>query len=384
MPLAKAEGEKKVIETEQIVAKAAPPMEEKDWDLLIQKIREQKVIPLIGPDLIRAPSEGRFITYERYVTQQLAEMPDYKLTDSDLLHLGVTVEQATLNDVISLCVKKHPEHWPFDLHAQVWQIVNQCPIAVSPALSQLAQITDFELLVTSTFDPLLERALRGQGQLETRIYRGSARDDIGDLPKTRKEARRYLYYLFGKAEKGSYDFAICEVELLRFLIKLHDAKYRPKKLFDELREKHLLLLGVNFSDWLARFFLWLAKDRGNVTLPNRELREYLADPKVGQDRSLVLFLEHFSDTTRVVGVEPEEFVAELYRRWSEEAQPASALAGSARLGPATEMPKGAVFLSYSRPDKAAVETLYAQLEREGIPAEQALLSGVRRGLGRGP
>ena len=113
----------------------------------------------------------------------------------------------------------------------------------------MAKISHFDLFVTSTFDPLLERVLSSRGPLETRVYRGSALDDIGDLQKVRKDGRRFLYYLFGRAERGKYDFAIFEVEILRFLIKLHDAKYRPKRHFDELRDKHLLLLGVNFSDW---------------------------------------------------------------------------------------------------------------------------------------
>ena len=350
-------------ELQQLALDSIPHMQEEDWDLLTSTIKQREVIPVIGPDLIRIPMGETSVTYEHYVAQQLARKPEYELTDRELASLGVTLEQATLNDVMSICVKKRPDQWPIELHSRVWQIVNESPIIPSPALSQLARISHFDLFVTSTFDPLLERVLSDSGPLDTRVYRGLASDDIGDLQKAHKDGRRFLYYLFGRAERGKYDFAICEVEILRFLIKLHDAKYRPKKLFDELRDKHLLLLGVNFSDWLARFFLWLAKGRGNVSLPNRELREYLADAKVGQDRSLVLFLEHFSDTTRVVGVEPEEFVRELHRRWSQDAVPTT----SAQSAPPAEMPRNAVFLSYSRTERVAVESLYARLAHESIP-----------------
>ncbi len=341
-------------------------MQEEDWELLISEIQQRQVIPVIGPDLISVPLGNKLITYERYVAQQLAQKPEYALTDSDLAPLGVTLEQATLNDVMSVCVKKRPAKWPIDLHLQVWRIVNDAELPVQPALSQLAQITDFDLYVTSTFDPMLERALSEKGlTLETISYQGSQENDIEDLQKAREEGRRFLYYLFGKAKRGNYDFAICDVEVLRLLIRLHDASYRPKQLFDELREKHLLLLGVNFSDWLARFFLWLAKARANENFPNRALREYLADQKAGQDRPLVLFLEHFSDTTRVVGVDPERFVDELYRRWSAGPPQSSQVTGSK---PPAEMPKDATFISYSRTDQAAVQALYAQLNRLGIPA----------------
>jgi TIR domain/SIR2-like domain len=351
---------------QQNAGDSSPFMEEEDWELLIAQIQEGGVIPVVGPDLIKVSLGDKSVTYERYIAQQLAQRPEYGLTDADFAPLGVTLEQATLNDVISVCVKKRPANWPIDIHVQVSRIVNSAQIPVPPALIQLAQITDFDLYVTATFDPMLEFALSRNGSPPaTRTYQGSQDNDVEDLQKTQDEGRRFLYYLFGKATKGNFDFAVCDVEILRLLIKLHDANYRPKRLFDALRERHLLLLGVNFSDWLARFFLWLAKARANENVPNRALREYLADQHAGQDRPLVLFLEHFSDTTRVYGVDPERFVAELYRRWS--AGPATSPTLQASK-PSAEMPKHAAFLSYSRTDQAAVQNLYTQLQTLGIPA----------------
>src|SRR3974390_3211470 len=248
-------GGEKVTEAEQVAANVdRRHMKEWDWASLVNQIKEHKLIPVLGPDLMRVPCGDGSITYERYIAQQLAQMPKYKLTDADFDRFGVTLNDATLNDVVSVLKKKYLEDWPFELHGQVWNIVNESPVPIPDALKQLAKITDFDLVVTSTFDPLMERALRERGPLETRIYRRSEKEDMADLPKdVGKRADRFLYYLFGRAEPGREDFPICDEELLRVLIKLHDAKYRPKRLFDALREKHLLLLGVNFSDWLARF-----------------------------------------------------------------------------------------------------------------------------------
>lgn len=346
-----------------------PVMDDDAWEILVSQIQKKEVVPVVGSDLITVSFEGQSLPYERFVAQRLAQKPEYAITDEDLKPLGVTLEQASLNDVMSVCVKKRPSKWPVELHQQVWRIVSEAQCPVPPALAKLAQITDFDLFVTSTFDPLLESALSdfekasNGPMVELRSYQGLRENDIEDLQNARDEHRRFLYYLFGKATRGDTDFAICDVQILRFLIKLHDADYRPKLLFDALREKHLLLLGINFSDWLARFFLWLAKARENE--PNRKLREYLADQKVGQDRQLVLFLEHFSDTTRVVGVNPEMFVNELYTRWS--TGPALA-PKAAPLQPAPDMPKDAVFISYSRSDRTAAQNLFAQLAGAGIPA----------------
>jgi len=353
-------------ESQQIAASSTRRrMQDSDWALLITSIREQRLIPVIGPDLIRVPLPNQQVTFEQYIAVRLAEHPDYRLNDADFLPLGVTLNQATLNDVVSVCKKKHPQHWPWDLHARVWEIVNQSQFPIPRALTQLAEITSLDLFVSATFDTYLANALQSQGPFKELIYRRSDRDP-DDLPKDLKMSR-FLYYLFGKAERGREDFAICEVELLKSLVKLHDAKYRPKRLFDALREKHLLLLGVNFSDWLARFFLWLARDRERTGVENVEqLREYLDDPKVDQDRPLVLFLQHFCNSTVVVGDEPDEFVAELYRRWADDTRTGLGQRVSRASEVPKEMPKGA--LSYSRNDKGAVENLFGKLSRAGIQA----------------
>jgi len=341
-------------------------MQDSDWWALITSIKDRKLITVIGPELIRVPADGQSITLERYVAQKLATHPEYNLEDKDFLPLGVTISQATLNDVVSVCEKKHADRWT--LHAQVQQIIDEAQFPVPNALEQLAKISPLGLFVSAAFDPLLARALQAQGTCEELVYRIS-NEKLQDLPKEKdRGGRRFVYYLFGKAERGRGpdDFAICDVELLRFFIRLHDQRFRPKALFEALRDNHLLLLGVNFGDWLARFFLWLAKDPERPGPQGRKLREYLDDPRIDRDRSLVLFLEYFSNSTVIADDEPEEFVNELYRRWTEATR--SGISSSSQAVPPGEMPKGAIFLSYSRTDQTAVETLYARLSLEGLPA----------------
>jgi hypothetical protein len=93
--------------------------------------------------------------------------------------------------------------------------------------------------VTSTADNLFETALSkvGGAVLDARVYRriDKEKEDLGKDARS-KNGTRHLYYLFGKAEPGTMDFAICDEDVLRFVLKLHDTKYRPKRLFDALRE----------------------------------------------------------------------------------------------------------------------------------------------------
>jgi hypothetical protein len=91
-----------------------------------------------------------------------------------------------------------------------------------------------------------------------------------------------------------------------------------------------------------------------------------------------MFLQHFSQSTIISGDTPEAFVNELYRRWSEQ-QPGAQHAHpeTADPKPASSMPPGAVFISYSRSDGAAAKTLFADLTRMGIVAwyDAALKAG---------
>jgi len=346
------------------------PIKDADWRALLSAIRKNNVVPMVGTDLMRIQVEGRPMTYDHFLAEELAKR--HQITDADFATLGTSLSEAALNDVVSICVKREGDRSRFELHDDVWQIVNDSNVAPPKALMQLAQITDIDLFVTSTCDPLLESALRAVGPVETRVYRRNEKEkEKEDLPKEARIRRggRFLYYLMGKAEPGTMEFAICDEDLLRFMRKLHDSKYRPKKLFDALRESDLLLLGVNFGDWLARFFLWLAKDRDNLNSEEaRNLREYLADHKSGQDRSLVLFLRHFSQSTIVSPEDPENFVDELYRRWSGQVavRPSPGDTNEPRVGHA--MTKGAIFISYSRNDLAAAKCFFVEISRAGLPA----------------
>ena len=343
-------------------------MREGDWRALLSSIRSGTLIPMVGPDLMRVKLGDRIVTYDHLLAEELANQRG--ITDADLALMGTSLDEASLNDVVSVCIRRDGDRIRYELHDDVWQIIQDSTVPIPEALVKLAQITDLNIFVTSTADNLFEKALRqvGGANIETRVYRriDKEKEDLNKDARVRNGCR-HLYYLFGKAEPGTMDFAICDEDLLRFVLKLHDTKYRPKRLFDALRESNLLLLGVNFSDWLARFFLYLAKDRENLNAEAaRNLREYVSDQKVGQDKNLVLFLQHFSQSTLLLGGQPEDFVNELHRRWTESNTRPGAHVEPAEPKPPSDMPKGAIFLSYSRSDSAAVKTLFRELTQQGF------------------
>ena len=160
---------------------------------------------------------------------------------------------------------------------------------------------------------------------------------------------------------GSY--VISDEDLLEYVCELQLPNRRPDRLFDELKKNHLLILGEDFSDWLARIFLRTAK--GGRLSTTRDVVEIMADNTTHRNPSLVSFLQHFSSHTRVFRAGGAvDFVEELWRRWRER-HPASTPASD--IESKGDMPRNGIFISYARDDRSAVLELKAGLEAAGLP-----------------
>ena len=174
-----------------------------------------------------------------------------------------------------------------------------------------------------------------------------------------------VYHLFGKLS-ASPTYVISDEDLLEFICALQSEHLAPEKLFHELEHNHLLFIGSNFTNWLARLFLRMAK-RQRLSDP-RDVGEVLADDHTSQDDRLVAFLQQVSVRTRIY-TGAERFVDELSRALEARRKPAAAAAPTAParfLPPAREMPDNAVFISYAREDLPAVQQIKAGLETAGI------------------
>jgi hypothetical protein len=275
----------------------------------------------------------------------------------------------TLNDVVCLYLGQRGRRE--EAYTRLRSIMREVEFEPPPALRQLTQITDFDLFVTTTFDPLLERAVNlerygGQPTAEVIAY---APNRVADLPVERGQLQRtVVYHMLGRLS-ASPTYVVSDEDMLEFICALQSEHLTPEKLFHELEHNHLLLIGSDFSNWLARLFLRMAK-RKRLSDP-RDVGEVLADDHTMKDARLVSFLQQVSVRTRVYGG-AEAFVGELHSRWMKRHR-GSATSGSAGaapqrfLPPSREMPENAVFISYAREDLPAVQRLKAALDGAGIP-----------------
>jgi hypothetical protein len=333
-------------------------LDEDAWDDLLSFIEERRVIPIVGPELLMVATADRPRLLYDWIAERLAAK------------LGVDTRRLpqpyTLNDVVCWFLAERGRRE--EAYVRLRAVLKDANFEPPKALRQLASITDFDLFVSTTFDPLLETAInleRFGGTPSTDVI-GYTPNRVSDLPTERdKLTRPLVYHLFGKLS-ASPTYVISDEDLLEFLCALQSEHLAPERLFHELEHNHLLVIGSGMTNWVARFFLRMAK-RQRLSAP-RDVSEVLADDHTAQDERLMTFLQQVSVHTRIYRG-AERFVAELSRRWQARRKPAAATGtGPARfLPPAREMTDNSVFISYAREDLPAVQQLKAGLEAAGVP-----------------
>jgi len=339
---------------------AVQSFDEDAWDDLLNYIEERRVIPIIGPDLLRVQTDRGLMPLYEWLAGKLATRLQ--------VDASVLPQPLTLNDVVCSYLGQRGRRE--EAYTRLRSILRENDFEPPAVLRQLAQITDFDLFVTTTFDPLLEKAVNaerygGQQMAEVIAY---APNRVADLPAERSQLKRaVVYHMLGKLS-ASPTYVVSDEDMLEFICALQSEHLTPEKLFHELEHNHLLLIGSDFSNWLARLFLRMAK-RKRLSDP-RDVGEVLADDHTMQDERLVAFLQQVSVRTRVYGG-AEAFVAELHARWMKRNGGSQASAGGTAapqrfLPPSRDMPENAIFISYAREDLPAVQRLKAAMDAAGL------------------
>jgi hypothetical protein len=307
------------------------------------------VIPVIGRELSILDLPDGPTPISRYLARELTRRMGLDLPES-----------AELEDVVDH-VFGHPDLNSDDVHYELRQILTRSQLPTPQVLRQLASITDFDLYITTTFDPLMKQALdevRGSTH-PTQVFTYSRESKMVDLPASYSPgATPVLFRLFG-APGPDNDYALREEDLLQYCQRLLIPDRRPEILFDQLRTRKLLMLGCGFPGWVARFFLAAAKDDRLFTTGAGGAA---AGTSMASDKSLVVFLERRKMLVHAGG-DAVEFTAELFRRWAERG------GGGTEQGlepaPAAFLP-GSIFLSYAREDVDAARRVFQALSRANL------------------
>ncbi|WP_157269661.1 toll/interleukin-1 receptor domain-containing protein [Azohydromonas aeria] len=343
-------------------------MNEAAWRRLLGQIRDGMVVPVVGAQLLvgaggQPPLQSRVA---RLLLQWHADDgidPDMPLPAFRELQEAVSLlkPRVNLQDLYG------------DVHAALRELTAGDDAAVVPEpIRQLAQISDFRLLVTLTPDELLARSLRRRCAVNEIVHSPRLPTSEGrDLPLDwqSRAGEAQLLYLFGKSRAAPM-FAIHDEDVLEYA---HNIMARgghvPATFLGELQERSLLLIGCNFPDWLGRFFLRVTN---KSRLSEKAKREWLIE-ELQPEAGLTSFLRSYSRDTEVLSsLPPARFVAELHRRWSAEQAARAGEAGPGGAGAAAAVPAGPppqplFFISYSRAtDLPRAEALFQALLKVGV------------------
>src|ERR1700728_894948 len=116
----------------------AGTLDDDAWEDLLSFIEERRVIPIVGPELLRVETS----TGPRLLLDWVAE----KLAGRLNVNVAELPQPYTVNDVVC---------WFLSARGRREEANFEPPLA----LRRLAAITDFDLYVSTTFDPLLEMAI---------------------------------------------------------------------------------------------------------------------------------------------------------------------------------------------------------------------------------
>ena len=337
-------------------ANAEIKWENDDWQSLLDRIIEPSVgvVPVLGPDLVQIETTGGSLPLTLYLAQELANRLKVSSANLD--------PHTPFETVRSRYFAKEGKASKFTDGLRL--LVSNLEIPLPEPLVKLAEITHFKLFVTTAFDPLLERAIRGARGADVQVIPYSP-IQLLDLPESWEWDSTVVYQFLGVPHPDSCRWAVTEEDRLEFYHALQNPNRQPEKLFSELKKRYLLFLGGGYPDWLARFFLRTVKQ--DRLSQRRDVGELIADSTIFRDPQLQAFLARYSPLTSIFpGGNPISFISELHDRYR--ALPQRRVSAVPTQKPSAIPPRKSVFLSYAREDLGSVQQIFSALRAAGIPA----------------
>jgi hypothetical protein len=328
------------------------------WDDLLPAIEEGQVVPIVGRDLLMINTDAGPRPYHHMLAERLAA--ELKIPTDRL------PPDFNTNDVV--CTYKDFHGDPLAVRPQlVLKIIKDMQVQAPEALQLLAEIPNFSLFISTTFDTLLEEAITAaRGRKPALVSYPPTSNVIDYDDELLEQSGSLVFQILGRGSVSS-TFAVTEGQMLEQMHEFMAGEGRPKKLITKLQQSHLLILGVGFPDWLARFLLRLARSR--PLWDSRTITEVIADGSCMQP-VFAQFLNRFSpkQTHLYTKGSPVEFVRELNKRWFERNPKTSAAAPKSTNS--TEKPanmsSGSIFISYAHEDEQAAFRIADGLTAAGL------------------
>lgn len=332
-----------------------PNPEEPMWEALIGKIIDGKVIPVIGPDFL---TDGTNIHLQLInalaswfkVTAEPAPSTFSELVyDENYLKNNNNNKDSVYTWINNLCGPQAPKIEPSQL------------------LVKLLESKLFPFIITTSFIPIVEQTMEKIWGKDLKVLtfnnNPAENDDINNASDLNKPT---VYYMFGRVgDTRPHRYVVTDHDMLDFCsswLSSEDSR-KPYKLIRELKDKFLLMLGTDYSDWLFRFIWYSVRKESNLQSANNDLISNNEE----LEESFRKFMLHHNTYLKT---NPEEVIRQInermQRQYAEHPLLKSKLVNRVVTKFSYPEEKSDIFLSYSRRDAEFTARLYEVLTSKGF------------------
>lgn len=335
----------------------------RQWDELIDKIIQGEVVPVIGPEFLAKKVEDD----ESHSTDSHDDIqwvnPHQELINMLAESKGIVPNHSSFSELL------YDDAFPASERKEIYDMLGEvfepeistldsgiipndkdCIFQPSDLLIKLLKTCKFRFVITTSFTPIVEYALKGiYGPENVRVMNfsnnPSGNEDLKDEDAIQKPT---VYYMFGRVCRQKERYVVNDSDMLAFCRSwLSNA---PSTLVSVLKNKYLLILGNNYSDWLCRF-IWYSMKTELQTEPKGMVVDSNANESLLQFMKRIdAFITH---DPKFVIERIEKLVTE--RKKSQE-----------KLKYQEPDTNTDVFISYSRRDADVVKKLYDALSSKGL------------------
>lgn len=343
-------------------------IESKQWKTLIDEIVKGNVIPVIGPDILIERAQNPHQLLVAKLANRVCRVPDKNASDylvqkekrdqelnlyaqrsfSQLIYDTKYVETLRNKETGDI---ERDLIYPRLNHA--WDRLQE-KLEPSDLLNKIASIKYFPFIITTSFVPILEKAMKNAWGREPsiKVFCNDPASNA-DVDSEDDLHRPTVYYMFGRISENAHRYVVTDTDMLNFCKSWLSDTYRPQVLSSILPSKYLLILGGNYPDWLFRFIWHSMKKPTDKVKPNSDMFV-----NTGAEKSLIDFLTRSS--AFIQQKNPADVIAEIEKRlraWEKE---------NAQHRFDTPQLNTDVFISYSRKDKGIADALYDALTLKGL------------------
>ena len=326
------------------------------WKRLLDEIEEGNVIPVIGADLLTEPKLIRVGDHAERVENLHQQLVSYIAAQTNVQSTPRTFSQLVYDENYRQVVREEQKIYNliYQLLSNVDKI-DEIDNRPSRLLMDLLGTKKFPFVITTSFTPVVEDAMREiWGDVKVLNFDNNPQNSTwernGDIRSISELKQPTVFYMFGKYCDNSRDvrFVVTDSDMMKFCSAWIRGNGIPKNLTEALKNKYLLILGNNYSDWLFRF-VWYGLR--NSTTSGMKSDVVVKDSAEESFKQFLCRLETFF----------QENPAEVVQRIKKE------MDGRVH----TSKPNDVyttydVFISYSRSDNEVARTLYQALSEKGL------------------